>query len=433
MSKKINTMILSITAFAAFLVMQPVAFGAESIPLDLPIGLKVGETASIDSKLKMTLLDVEDSRCPSDVTCVWQGTVFAKIQLVKGDQDIGSYTISMETKEGNEQAIEGYHIRLTNVEPYPMSSMQVQPTEYVLTFFVSMAETNYFDSPLNQYNSGIPFNEIKCNSGLQITQRYDGRPACVKPATYFELIKRDWVSNIIIIQSRGVENDQNQTIQPVIKTGTNSGHCIGYCSKEFIITPEKITYTESGRDVSDKTKDIPFSKSNWNELVDLIDVQKFNSLPDRIGCPGCADAPIEWIEITSGNKTKRIEFENGNDIPEINKLISVLQKIRSPIVSSIESFEDCVAAGNPIMESYPRQCKTNDGMNFVEVVESHLDLQSQCKKHGGGWLSEFNECEYISEDQCLEMKGMFKECESACRHNDSDICTKQCVQVCIVP
>ncbi|EGG42145.1 Hypothetical protein Nlim_0984 [Candidatus Nitrosarchaeum limnium SFB1] len=432
MSKKINTMILSITAFAAFLVMQPVAFGAESIPLDLPIGLKVGETASIDSKLKMTLLDVEDSRCPSDVTCVWQGTVFAKIQLVKGDQAIGSYTIYMETKEGNEQAIEGYHIRLTNVEPYPMSSMQVQPTEYVLTFFVSMAETNYFDSPLNQYNSGIPFNEIKCNSGLQITQRYDGRPACVKPATYFELIKRDGVSNIIIIQSRS-EDDQNQTIQPVIKTGTNSGHCIGYCSKEFIITPEKITYTESGRDVSDKTKDIPFSKSNWNELVDLIDVQKFNSLPDRIGCPGCADAPVEWIEITFGNKTKRIEFENGDDIPEINKLISVLQKIRSPIVTSIESFEDCVAAGNPIMESYPRQCKTNDGMNFVEVVESHLDLQSQCKKHGGGWLSEFNECEYISEDQCLEMKGMFKECESACRHNDSDICTKQCVQVCIVP
>jgi uncharacterized protein YggE len=34
----------------------------------------------------------------------------------------------------------------------------------------------------------------------------------------------------------------------------------------------------------------------------------------------------------------------------------------------IMSFEDCVAAGYPVMESHPRQCKTADGQNFVEVL-----------------------------------------------------------------
>jgi len=34
----------------------------------------------------------------------------------------------------------------------------------------------------------------------------------------------------------------------------------------------------------------------------------------------------------------------------------------------ITSFEECVAAGNPVMESYPRQCNAN-GKNFVEEVE----------------------------------------------------------------
>jgi len=433
LSKKISSIIFSITGFAALMVLQPLAFGEEIISLDFPIGLKIGETASIDSELKMTLLDIEDSRCPSDVTCIWQGTVLAKIQLEKGSQDLGIYNISMETTEENEQTFDKYYIRLTNVKPYPISTIPIQSTDYVLTFFVSIAETNSMDSPLDQFNSGIPFSEIKCNSSLQLTQRYDGRPACVKPDTYFELIKRDWVSDIIkAVQSRDIDNVQNQ-IQPVIKTGTDSGFCIGYCSKEFVITPQKITYTESGRDVQDKTKDIPFSKSTWNELIDLIDVKKFNSLPDRIGCPGCADAPVVWIEITSGNKTKRIEFERDDNIPEINKLILKLEKIRSPIESSIESFDDCVAAGNPVMESYPRQCRTTDGRNFVEGINSQIDLQSQCNKYGGEWLSEFNECESISEDQCSEMKGMFKECESACRHFDSDMCTTQCVQVCIIP
>ena len=62
-------------------------------------------------------------------------------------------------------------------------------------------------SPLKQFKSGVAYHEITCNSGLQLTQRYDGRPACVRPDTYFELIKRDWVSNIIkAVQSRDLSD-----------------------------------------------------------------------------------------------------------------------------------------------------------------------------------------------------------------------------------
>ena len=34
----------------------------------------------------------------------------------------------------------------------------------------------------------------------------------------------------------------------------------------------------------------------------------------------------------------------------------------------VSSFEDCVAAEYPVMESYPRQCRTPDGRLFVEDV-----------------------------------------------------------------
>lgn len=37
---------------------------------------------------------------------------------------------------------------------------------------------------------------------------------------------------------------------------------------------------------------------------------------------------------------------------------------------NIQSFADCVAAGYPVMESYPRQCRTPDGRNFVEQIQN---------------------------------------------------------------
>ncbi len=38
--------------------------------------------------------------------------------------------------------------------------------------------------------------------------------------------------------------------------------------------------------------------------------------------------------------------------------------------SEIDSFEQCLAAGNLAMESHPRQCRTVDGKHFVEQIDS---------------------------------------------------------------
>lgn len=42
-------------------------------------------------------------------------------------------------------------------------------------------------------------------------------------------------------------------------------------------------------------------------------------------------------------------------------------------VSQAESFEDCVAEGNPVMESYPRQCRAKNGSVFVENIGNELE------------------------------------------------------------
>lgn len=37
-------------------------------------------------------------------------------------------------------------------------------------------------------------------------------------------------------------------------------------------------------------------------------------------------------------------------------------------VQTIKNFEECAAAGNPVMESYPRQCRSSDGKLFIEEI-----------------------------------------------------------------
>lgn len=38
------------------------------------------------------------------------------------------------------------------------------------------------------------------------------------------------------------------------------------------------------------------------------------------------------------------------------------------VAPTVLSFEDCVAAGYPVMESYPRQCRTPDGRTYAEEI-----------------------------------------------------------------
>jgi len=47
------------------------------------------------------------------------------------------------------------------------------------------------------------------------------------------------------------------------------------------------------------------------------------------------------------------------------------------IKKQIFDFESCVAAGNPVMESFPRQCRSDDGQLFVEVIIENLNDSTQ--------------------------------------------------------
>ncbi len=120
---------------------------------------------------------------------------------------------------------------------------------------------------------------------------------------------------------------------------------------------------------------------------------------------------------------------------------------------AIDSYEACVAAGYPVMESYPEQCATPEGQSFTrdisgevgengEIIDNgevgdndngeiNISLADICAEAGGTWLADFSECEYVDEGWCTANGGIYNECESACRNNpEAEMCTQQCVQVC---
>ena len=47
------------------------------------------------------------------------------------------------------------------------------------------------------------------------------------------------------------------------------------------------------------------------------------------------------------------------------------EKAKAPTV--ITNFIECVEAGNPVMESYPRQCRTEEGETFTESIGNELE------------------------------------------------------------
>lgn len=60
------------------------------------------------------------------------------------------------------------------------------------------------------------------------------------------------------------------------------------------------------------------------------------------------------------------------------------------------------------------------------------ELKTMCNNYGGIWIEDHNECERISSQNCQNMGGTYKECESSCRHSEtSDFCTLECIEVCV--
>lgn len=171
---------------------QPIGSWYEYIPrepFELQKDVKVLSFGDIPTHFR--IFDIEDSRCPSDVQCVWEGQVVVHVDVTVNWEQLGIYSISLnEPLDGSLIQLDQYYLQLLKVEPYPDSIKSLHDSDYVVTMkFISKTL-----SPLKQVSNGVSPENIVCKEELElIFKSSDNSPACVKPETAEKLIERGWL------------------------------------------------------------------------------------------------------------------------------------------------------------------------------------------------------------------------------------------------
>ena len=122
--------------------------------------------------------------------------------------------------------------------------------------------------------------------------------------------------------------DDNQI---VLKSGTSFGMCGGYCKNEIQLTKQEVIYKKSGWDSINypaKTFRGMISRTEWDSLLDAVNIAALRKLDDVYGCPDCADGGAEWIEVEYYNFHKKVTFEYGDTINQVESLILQMRALR---------------------------------------------------------------------------------------------------------
>ena len=94
-----------------------------------------------------------------------------------------------------------------------------------------------------------------------------------------------------------------------------------------------------------------------------------------IDAGGRMNVGVPWTPLQVGSYELRTFAITDLENPRILSLISSSEVNIAPIDGTplVTSFDECVRAGYPVMESFPRQCKTPDGRNFVEEINGEQE------------------------------------------------------------
>jgi hypothetical protein len=136
-----------------------------------------------------------------------------------------------------------------------------------------------------------------------------------------------------------LENEKNLS-ELVISLDQTAWFCAGNCRYNF-------TFTEG--EVITRRYDAPndenplwictrkLSDSDWQSLVGALDKDALAQVEETIGCPGCADEPVETLKVTSDQYEHAVKMNMGTEVPAIQSLLSELRTR----VESYKDQEDC--------------------------------------------------------------------------------------------
>jgi hypothetical protein len=156
--------------------------GMKPAPVPVPpnnsSGLKLGDVGTFNMVSIRPISVEEDSRCPSDVTCVWAGTVRLKAQIISG---MGTSDVVLSL--GQDYVIYGVRITLTGVTPGKNSKTTIGAKDYRFIFKV-VKDTQVGTVPQAKcFVGGCSSQICSDNPNAMSTCEYTESYACYRTAT----------------------------------------------------------------------------------------------------------------------------------------------------------------------------------------------------------------------------------------------------------
>ena len=158
-----------------------------------------------------------------------------------------------------------------------------------------------------------------------------------------------------------------------INSGTSYGECWGYCVFELQLDNSNALFTASGwgwYEFPDLLLEDNLSQEMWQQIIELIDFEYFQSLDDVYGCPDCADGGAEFIEIIYDGVAKQVTFDAYTEIDGIQELTILLRDLRAEYWNQINENQECsimpeVGPCDGICPTYYFNQNTNQCEEFI--------------------------------------------------------------------
>jgi hypothetical protein len=113
--------------------------GDSSFSLNDTLQLAINKSAiNNDNQLTISIDSVlNDSRCPSDVVCIWEGNAAVRFLFANNGKET---KFVLNTHGGDnfrsDTIIDKYSIQLVNLKPYPISTKVISNDEYVAELLI---------------------------------------------------------------------------------------------------------------------------------------------------------------------------------------------------------------------------------------------------------------------------------------------------------
>lgn len=105
-----------------------------------PFSLRLNQTGHVED-LDLRFTDVIDSRCPSDVVCIWEGQVSILVHLQDSAGSLKQFELTLgPTDAASARSFGNYSIGLVDVQPYPVSTEQTPHSDYVATMVINSSK-----------------------------------------------------------------------------------------------------------------------------------------------------------------------------------------------------------------------------------------------------------------------------------------------------